>query len=377
MLRTRRGKDWEMSWQEELRKLDADLAAGKLTKAQYVSRREELLAEASSAPARPRQSTDAPTEKERITPGKPPVSAQDLLATDRPTTAPSPADEQPTDSIPYPAKPPAQETKPYERPAAPPVPPVPPQQTPPRAMPNRIGTQDQALPAAPEEASTGKGKVLVAVGIVVAVLIGGAVWWFSSTENTDTPPSAAPPQKTTTQASPAPRAGSSGPGSVSGLVDELPQLPGVLNRNSGTYTPAEAAQRKLFGVDEAALLDTTDVERVTWKGSSRRVGKAELAYVVLVAENSSRAKTEATAKAMRKLSASRVPKSDGLPGHAKLPTYRKLSDDVSVYRVIYTSGTKTIRLGIVATPGGDNQRLKKEMTVLLDDITRTLPPNER
>jgi len=244
-------------------------------------------------------------------------------------------------------------------------------------MPNRIGTQDQALPAAPEEASTGKGKVLVAVGIVVAVLIGGAVWWFSSTENTDTPPSAAPPQKTTTQASPAPRAGSSGPGSVSGLVDELPQLPGVLNRNSGTYTPAEAAQRKLFGVDEAALLDTTDVERVTWKGSSRRVGKAELAYVVLVAENSSRAKTEATAKAMRKLSASRVPKSDGLPGHAKLPTYRKLSDDVSVYRVIYTSGTKTIRLGIVATPGGDNQRLKKEMTVLLDDITRTLPPNER
>src|SRR5690606_41881184 len=119
-----------------------------------------------------------------------------------------------------------------------------PQQTPPRAMPNRIGTQDQALPAAPEEASTGKGKVLVAVGIVVAVLIGGAVWWFSSTENTDTPPSAAPPQKTTTQASPAPRAGSSGPGAVSGLVDAPPQLPGVPHRNSGTYTPADAARGK-------------------------------------------------------------------------------------------------------------------------------------
>src|SRR5690606_41342857 len=135
----------------------------------------------------------APSGKERIPPGKPPVSAQHRLATDRPTTAPSPADEQPTDSIPYPAKPPAQETKPYERPAAPPVPPVPPQQTPPRAMPNRIGTQDQALPAAPAAAPTGKAKLLVAVGIVVAVLIGGAVWWSRSTEDTDTPPTHAAP----------------------------------------------------------------------------------------------------------------------------------------------------------------------------------------
>src|SRR5690606_31418557 len=198
--------------------------------------------------------------------------------------------EQPTDSIPYPAKPPAQETKPYERPAAPP-PPVPPQQTPPRAMPNRIGTQDQALPAAPEEASTGKGNGLVAVGIVVAVLVGGAVCWFRSTENPDPPPSAAPPQTTTTQASPAPRAGSSGPGSVSGLVDEPPQLPGVLNRNRGTYTPAEAAQRKLFGVDEAALLDAADGERVTRRGSSRRAGKADLAYDVLGAEGSTGGQT--------------------------------------------------------------------------------------
>ncbi|WP_028848271.1 hypothetical protein [Thermocrispum agreste] len=412
-----------MSWQEELRRLDADLAAGRLTKDQYVLRREELLAQASAAPGMPYTTASpastagnsaapaaqqTPDNPNLIRPGRPPVPAHELLATNRPTTAPSPADFQPTEAIPFPphvqAPGHAQSstpTAPYQQPAADavtqPAPP-PAQQTEPHAVsPTGLGgpdgkrsagestkKPDTRLAQADDSGKPAKISMLVGLGAVVAILIGAALWWVNSTDRTAGQTSAAPPpaastpsQTPTIAPSSTPQAGSADSGSTpSGLVDQLPQLPGVLNRNSGTYTPKQAADRNLFGADEAQLLQTHGVQSVTWKGSSRRAGDTDLSYVVLVAENSSREKAESTAAAMRQLSASRVPKVNGLPGYTGLATYRKTSDESSVYRVIYTSGNKTIRLGVAATPGGDDKLLEEEVTVLLDEITRTLPPNK-
>lgn len=367
-----------MSWQEALRRIDGDLAAGKLSKEQYALRREELLAEASSTTAE--QPSQAPDQQETtpapVPPPQPQVPAKDLLTTSRPMTAPSPADQQPTERMAYPKR------KPLSRKAAPvrqaevppPVPaPRPAQQQPTRPQPIRQQpTQPMFEPARPAKPAPPKAPggrptaAFLVLGVVIAlVVIGGGLWWLTS--GGDENPQAGPPATSQPEEPP-----SSGP---SELVDELPQLPGVLNRGSGTFAPDEGAKRKLYGDDEALLLKRQGVREVTWKGSSRRVGEATMAYVILVAENESAAKAKSTASVLRSLS--RVPKVDGLPDYADLPTYRRLSEESNVYRVIYASGTKTVRVGVVQTPGVDEKQLTSELSDLLSQITAKLPAGGR
>lgn len=364
-----------MSWQEELRRIDGDLAAGRLSKEQYAVRREELLAEASSAPV-------TTTQREPVEPEgrpdvsaviSPPVPAKDLLTTDRQTTAPSPADERSTDSMPHPLRRQAdrepEPVKPSDVP--PPVPwaapaprPAAPQRDVPHALPPLPG------PLAEKRRGAVPTWMFLALGVlIVAALIGGGLWWLATGDEPDPagqpPPSTTEPAKTTEAAEPADPA------------DELPELPGVLNRNSGTFSPQEGVKRKLYGEDEALLLKQQGVRKVTWKGSSRTAGDTAMAYVILVAENRSPAKAESTARVLRGLSRSRVPQvKGGLDDFERLPTFRKVSEETNVYRVIYNSGSKTVRVGVAQTPGTDQQRLTTELADLLRQVTELLPPDK-
>jgi len=352
-----------VSWQEDLRRIDADLAAGKLSKEQYAVKREELLAEASSAtPGTAGQEAQRPADA--APKGSRQVPAKDLLTTDRPTTAPSPADENSTDSMPHPRPQPVQQPVAVQPGDVPP--PVP------AARPYRINDLPPREPP-PHDQHNGAALTWLFLGLgllLVVGLIAAGVWWLAVDDSDD---SAAPPPAPTSDP-----AGSPPPTTTTGkpeLIDRLPELPGVLNRNSGTFSAAEGAERKLYGNDEALLLEQQGVEKVTWKGSSRRAGKAEMAYVVLVAHNASARKAESTAKALRSLSKSRVPAAEGLPGYKQLPTFRRISEQSNVYRVIYTSGSRTVRVGVVQSPGTDAKRLTAELTDLLKQITAELPPS--
>lgn len=178
-----------MTWQETLRRIDSDLAAGKLSKEQYAVKREELLAEAAAV--------DVPPEVPAKT--APPVPAKELLTTTRQTTAPSPADERSTDSMPHP--------KVGPRPNDTPVPVVKPSEVaPPVALPQPMRPVrhpvPQALPAPdPPELNADRriggrwtGLFLGMSVLLVGALIAG-MWWLASGEPTP-PETSAVPQRT-------------------------------------------------------------------------------------------------------------------------------------------------------------------------------------
>lgn len=179
-----------MTWQEDLRRIDSDLAAGKLSKEQYAVKREELLAEAAAV--------DVPAETLTTTP--PPVPAKALLTTTRMTTAPSPADERSTDSMPHPkvslrpkdTPPPAVKPSEIVPPVAPPQPmrPVRP------PMPQASLASDQQLRNAVPASDRLVGRRWVALFVGMSVLLAAALiagmWWLTTGEPSPPEPSAGP-----------------------------------------------------------------------------------------------------------------------------------------------------------------------------------------
>lgn len=179
-----------MTWQEQLRRIDVALAAGKLSKEQYTVKREELLAEAAAV--------DVPAETLTRTP--PPVPAKELLTTTRQTTAPSPADERSTDSMPHPnvsPRPkdtPAAVIKPSE--IAPPVPPPQPMRPiRPPVRPGSLAPDPQARNTIPASDPRLGGR-WIALFVGMSVLLAGAliagIWWLTTGDPSPPEPSAAP-----------------------------------------------------------------------------------------------------------------------------------------------------------------------------------------
>lgn len=316
-----------MSWQERLRRLDTDLAAGRLSGRQYAIIRDSLLTEAAEIaelnaelgrPARARATA------------RPLGGARVLLHTDRPTTAPSPADQQPTESIPacdltLPLKPVEPPTVIIPRPQA--------AEPPPR---NRLP--------------------LVAVAVIALLLIGGGVWLLSGPSQTGSPQAATQPSA---PAEPAPVT----------LADRLPALPGVIDDRSGSYRVENALKRDLIGRDDAVVLDKYAVGKLTWQGSIRR----GTSYVLLVAENDTPADARTTAKALRALARERTPAVDPI-GHPALPTFGAVNKKSGLYRVIFQSGRYTVRISAVQAPPDDKRGMRERLAVVADDVTEVLPP---
>lgn len=352
-----------MSWQEELRRLDAELAQGKLSKLQYTAQREELLAKASSAPeAKPSARRPHPTK----TPAKPSatVSASALLTTARSTSAPSPADERSTDSMPHPPPPPP-------GPAPPRVP------EPPPLMPQRSGQRQDGpaaqplppLPQVPHEDHRGavRAKLFVALGAVVAiVLIAGGVWWMTSDGSAS--PVAAPAGNETTTTAPTT--------SAPELLDRLPELPGVLNQDSGTFTVDEGVHRKFYGPAEAAVLKKQDVRNVTWKGSSRTSASGDAAYVVLVVENEDSSAAKSTDKALRRLAHDRARRIEPLDRDGAVPTFKLKAGQSTAYFVVYPSDRYTVLISSGQTPAHDEKDMRVTLADMLTGVAETLVPGE-
>jgi hypothetical protein len=239
-----------MSWQDELRRLDAELATGKISLHQHRKQRDELLAAASGgfAPSPVASPLSAPQWPTDPPPEAPPNVSAALLASDRPTSAPSPADERPTDSIRYPSfeDAPTVITRPVSPGAMPGL-------MPPQRRPN--------LPEPPDRGMRPARRVptwlFLSLGVllVLALVIGGS-WWLGDHGNSQTvaPTPIAP--------SPAPTAPAGPP-----LEAQLPTLPGVPDVNNSTVSVEKGVQLGLYPQQAADTFTRNGVKDVVYRGS--------------------------------------------------------------------------------------------------------------
>lgn len=336
------------NWQEQLHRLDADLANGKVSLDEHKRLRERLLARAAAAGEFPVEA-DKPAaqggpSKAADTPRRR-VPAQELLHTERPTSAPSPAD---ADTGSFRVQSPAGTDEPPARRSEP----VPPSG---RPQPRRRN---------PRLVLVGAGVGLV---VLLAALIGGLVWTVTSVnrdgDDQQRTPEAVQPTDTR-QSRPM------------ALADRL-DLPGAEHPKSGRMTVAEGTDEKLFGADEALVLRRAGVRDVMWKGSSGQFADGTAAYVVLVAESKNPEKAKATSATLQHFGRSRIAPAEPLRGYADVAIYQRISADAKTIRAIYTSKRNTVRVGVVHTPGTDQAALRKAMDAMLKIVTAELPPDGR
>ncbi|WP_216212658.1 hypothetical protein [Amycolatopsis aidingensis] len=281
-----------MGWQEELRRLDAELASGAITHSQHRRLRDELLASVSggtvpSPKVAPRQTESAGTAWAATNPASTPPAPEPtrapegteppgermsfsarLRATERPTTAPSPADNRPTEVIPNPFR---QQRQPARPPAAP-APPLdlrsPEPDTPPGSWPVPAEPRHRGLPT----------WLLIACGVLIALMlvIAGA-WWLGA--DTDQPAAQSSqgnpggtegtaPTATTTRVAP----------TQVPLADRLPALPGEADTNNSTMSVEKGRQLGLYSAEAAVQFTENGADQVIYQRSA----EGDDGYLVLI-----------------------------------------------------------------------------------------------
>lgn len=258
-----------MTWQDELQKLDAELASGRISADDYRRRRDEVLAGSASAPQQPQpqqQGPFAPPFRWDSAPpqqGAPNPDATQVVTPQQQAPQP-PSNPDATQVVTGGARGDADRTQ-FVRPVQQPQqqggwqsqPPI---GAPPWGQDGGFGPVSDPTPGwiaqgpevFDESKSGGKGKIFAIIGVVLVIaLIGGGVWWFMSGEKKDpNPPTAGSTTQTPTSTTP------SGPklpaGDLKGRPDE---------KNSGKTTVQEASgQRSQFSPAEAELMTTCGAE---------------------------------------------------------------------------------------------------------------------
>ncbi|TWP52792.1 flagellar basal body protein FliL [Lentzea tibetensis] len=196
-----------MTWQDELQKLDLELASGRISADDYRRRRDEVLAASSAAAPQPQQQGPfAPPFKWDATPPQqqsPNPDATQVVSSGQPQQSNPDATQVVSGQRPADA-----DRTQYVRPVSGPIPAqqMPPQQggwqsTPPQTAPpwgggdgfTPISDPSPAWiaqgPEVFDEKGGGKGKIFAIIGVVlVLALIGGGIWWFASGSKKDNPP---------------------------------------------------------------------------------------------------------------------------------------------------------------------------------------------
>lgn len=325
-----------MSWQDELRDLDAELAAGHISADDYRLRRDALLSSAVSQDADSDKDSDGNTgqdgENTQIVSG----DQERTQALGRHGTRPDDADR--TQSVPG-------------------VPPqnllggLPPRPAPPgyhQEWPDDVESLPWAGPSLPPLASQStpdwvrqgpevfdetrrsrRGPVTAIVVVLAAVVVVG-IWWNSTRTEPAAPPAGDPPPTTTSSAPPRPLDG------VNGEIDETV---------SGGVTAAEAAENHQFSPEEATILDECRVE----KGDVQVLYRATWYTVVHVFPC---ADTSAQPDTVEKLTAQQktygftaIAAPGGLPGMI-IANAEDVPDAPVGARVFYASGDNVIRVEV-------------------------------
>lgn len=275
-----------MSWQDELRQLDVELASGRIGHTEHRKRRDELLAEASGGampspvasplrhPAGPWHSTnpaarpielpavtlppEQPTQPFDTRPREPerPAAKRPLPSLpDHKTTAPSPADINPT--VYLRAEPPQPRRDPGTRQLPRTLPPLAPDAGP-----------RHSAPAPEDYAVVGKGKptwLFIAAGVLVVLglIIGGTVW-LGAPKGGDQPSPPAIAQAPDAVGGP----GAGQPAQEPALEDRVPALPGSPLPENSTVSLDKGVELKLFPKESAQIFAQHGVTSVVFRGSS-------------------------------------------------------------------------------------------------------------
>jgi hypothetical protein len=207
-----------MSWQKDLRSLDAELAEKRITPAEYRSRRDDLLASVSGG----------------MPPTSPGLPYQQQVEGHGPAGA-APGAEMWTAVTPMPTTP--QEYGP---------------------LPEMFNVRMTRR--------TNRKHALTVTTVVVLLVVGlGVGWWFGFRVPTTTSAAAQP-------------TASSGVAATAVQLSDLPPLPGKADANNGNYTVDEAAAKGLLVGRSAALLKGDQAGKVVFSGSTM----GDLQYGVFV-----------------------------------------------------------------------------------------------
>ncbi|QUQ69919.1 hypothetical protein [Kutzneria sp. CA-103260] len=392
-----------MTWQEELRALDAELADKGITPAEYRRRRDNLLAAASGgfppaaqvAPQRPAQPTPPQGQPAQ---GQPPQPIQDLAP-----QQPDQVQYQPIQPMPTQADPAQYQTVQYQpaqlQPGPPPTPaqgqpaqagppftgqpftgaPIQPMPSAQQPMPpnNHVvppwspvtelpmyqpGTDQQApapqyAPRTPLEedlfntrAAKRKSRAaLLVVVVVVALLLLAGGWWFGVRPTMEAASTSQAPQAL--------------------HLEDLPAMPGTARLDRAELSVFEGQNRGLFDAREADFLQADKVSRVTFTGSTD--GKLNYVVFAFVTDSAASAKkTSADLLEYQDLGGLHQADGTGLPDAVKV--VKLVAGDQVQYRAIYASGLNAVMVAVAQAQPADESGVAKALrdtaTTLLDKV---------
>ncbi|WP_181776814.1 flagellar basal body-associated FliL family protein [Amycolatopsis pittospori] len=396
-----------MSWQDELRQLDVELASGRIGHAEHRKKRDELLAEASGgtmpspvpSPLRrpggtwhstnpavqpievpaatvqqhqpfqqhqqayppPPQTPQAPRPEQRTQPisTEKPQARQKKTAVpriaDHKTTAPSPADINPT--VYLRAEPPPVQHKPRQ--VNRPLPPLTPEPGPRHSAPSDDHT---------DYAVVGKRRptgLFIGAGVLVvlALIIGGTLWLgSSSSSNVAEQPSVAQPPDGLSGLAP-----SSQPNSAqTPLEDRLPALPGTPSKDNSTMAVAKGVELNFYSKAAADYLTSKGVASITYKGSNEGTN----GYLVLVIPANDAKDAEAIVKYFRENSINAGLREQRVGDRLALVGANK---NGQLSGLGYVSGTMAVTTWVSQPLGGDTQALDTRLEQTLTSLDTVLP----
>jgi hypothetical protein len=355
-----------VTWQEELRALDAELADKGITPAEYRRRRDNLLAAASGgfppasqvAPQRPEppqpQIPHVQPPPSPIQQPLPPIPGQQPVAPPPPSMPQQVAAPQPVPSS-WPAS-----GQQFSAPVMPSAPGphsedtavLPPwtavtelpmyqpsgadQQTPaPQYAPRLPLTEDVFSTSATKQKS--RAALLVVVVVVLLLLLAGG-WWFGIRPRTE---AAAPPPP------PKPL-----------HLDDLPALPGAARVDRAELSVFEAQNRGLFDAREGDFLQADKVSQVTFTGSVD--GRLNYVVFAFVTDNPTAAKkTSSDLLEYQDLGGLRAADGGGLPDQVKV--LKLVAGDQVQYRAVYASGLNAVMVAVAQTQPVDEKVVAKAL----------------
>ncbi|NKQ53396.1 hypothetical protein HFP15_10940 [Amycolatopsis sp. K13G38] len=343
-----------MSWQDELRRLDAELAGGKISLHEHRKQRDELLAAASggfapspvAAPLNPPPSTPPPPEPPRKREQEQSASAA-LLATTRPTTAPSPADERPTEKMPYPR---IHEAPTVVTRAIGPLPGL----TPPRR------SEVPPLPTVPVQRPRRKPTWLfLALGVVLvlAMIIGATVFLNARDDSSATAPTPA----------------NVAPADALGMAEaKLPTLPGAASPDNGTLELGKAVSLQLITQADADLMRTSGADKIVFRASADPANSPN-GTMTIVVPASAPATADQLAMGLRKeLTGYGFTMSPLGQSESEL-AFVGSNPSGRVMALWYSSGSLAVGMGVSQPLTGDPAELRSRLDHVRAQVTAALP----
>jgi hypothetical protein len=383
-----------MSWQEELRRLDSELARGRISRHEHRRQRDELLAAASggaapspvaaplaptgtpprgfsgwqsanpganatgSAPAAGDQSAEPAQAAQPGQPAEEPPQDQTgtsaaLLASEVPTSAPSPADERPTESMRYPsmAEAPTVITRAVRAEETPSLIP---------SLPRHSSgvVRQPSVPVWSRPRGRGPTWLFLSLGVlVVLALIIGATFLFGlSNTNTATSPT-------------------SGSTVVNPQLDvegKLPELPGTPNPNNSTMSVDKAAQMQIISAADVAKVRASGAQEVVYRASADKV-QPDAGYMMVAIPTASAEDATKLVKGLRETLINAGFRADPL-GRADADTaYTGSNSTGRVTALWYASGPVVVGIGVSQPLNANPASLHTRIVKVHDSLAATLP----